>query len=652
MRGRQIEEQRTPHGAANPPQGLRDLTRRIGSAVGNLVTGQGARAQGGLFGSTVETRAAREAEREQAALTQEPLATEPGTPLVSVILATRNRAALTAQAIASVQAQVLTNWELIVVNDGSTDETAAVLDALVAGPSPDARIRIIHLPHGGVSAARNKGLAAARGKFVAFLDSDNLLYPAFLAAAARVLAADGQLPAVYGALVTEVHAGPAPTVFLHQFSRSELERGNYIDCNAVLWRRADLDRIGGFDEDMDRLVDWDLALRMTCERAAQPLDVLAAQYRVLDDQRISLRASYGRNLLKLQRKLPPAPATARPLKVLYALWHYPQLSETYLETELRAMRRWGADIAVWRETVPVSPYPSDVPVHSGRLEDAIRDVRPDVIHVHWLDIAVKYAGALGAAGVPVTVRGHGFDVSPAAIRKLLGFPWVRAIYLAPHQAALVRRNPRVRPAMVPFDTELFKPREDKDRRLVVRTAAGLNAKDLGLFFELAARLPDYRFVLAAVTCNLREEYIGTLREMNAQSGGAAQIVVDMPRDAVADLVGRAGIYLHTVTPPGKAPGTPIGSPVSIAEAMATGAVPLVRKLPELTSYVGDAGLAYADIDDAQRLLTAMAQWSDADWRRHWNRAVERAFTHHADIIAVRQIYEDWAAVLADQAKAS
>lgn len=99
-------------------------------------------------------------------------------PQVSVIIPAFNRAETIGNAIASVQAQTFQDFELIIVDDGSRD--VATLESIVA-ELHDARVRLVcHAVNKGVSAARNTGIAAARGRFVAFLDSDDLWLPAKL----------------------------------------------------------------------------------------------------------------------------------------------------------------------------------------------------------------------------------------------------------------------------------------------------------------------------------------------------------------------------------------------------------------------------------------------------------------------------------------
>ena len=91
-------------------------------------------------------------------------------PLVSIVMPAYNAAAYIGEAVDSVLAQTWTNWELLIVNDGSTDGTQAYLDSL-----HDPRIRVFRQDNHGVSAARNLALAAARGECITFLDADDVL---------------------------------------------------------------------------------------------------------------------------------------------------------------------------------------------------------------------------------------------------------------------------------------------------------------------------------------------------------------------------------------------------------------------------------------------------------------------------------------------
>lgn len=109
--------------------------------------------------------------------------------LVSIIMPAYNAAATLQGAVLSVLSQTHDAWELIVVDDGSTDGTASMIDALAAA---DTRIHAVHLArNAGVAAARNAGIAAARGSHIAFLDSDDSWHPGKLACQLQHMANTG-----------------------------------------------------------------------------------------------------------------------------------------------------------------------------------------------------------------------------------------------------------------------------------------------------------------------------------------------------------------------------------------------------------------------------------------------------------------------------
>jgi glycosyltransferase involved in cell wall biosynthesis len=562
-------------------------------------------------------------------------------PVVSIVMPTRDRAGCIAEAIASVQAQDYPYWELLIVDDGSRDETAEVVAHFLG----DKRIRYDAIPGCGPSGARNHALLFARGEYIAYLDSDNLWFPGFLAAAVAALADDPGTDLVYGVLATDVHGGGRMQLLFEPFERARLERGNYIDLNVVVHRRALYEAHGGFDESLARLVDWELLLRYTAQATARALPVLATRYRVCDAQRISDTVPAGPSWLAIRRRNDPPARPARAPRVLYVIWHYPQLSETYVEGEIRCLRRWGVEVAVWREVGPASPYEAQVPIFEGDLAKAVRAFQPDVLHVHWMGYALGRGEELAALGLPVTLRMHGFDVREAGFRQLMANDWLHRVYAYPRQLELlVAPDERVRTVPAGFDTSYFHPSTQKDPRLVLRASACLPSKELELFFEVAKMLPSHRFVLCGVTCNKWEHYPAELRRMAAEMASPVELRFDVPREEMAELMARAGIYLHTIHPPEAAHGAPIGMPISIAEAMATGAYTLVRDLPELVDYVGDAGAVYSDAAHAAALIRATMQWSEAEWRRRRVRASDFTYVHYADEVVFRTILEDWQAL--------
>ena len=178
--------------------------------------------------------------------------------LVSVIMPAFNREATIGAAIRSVLAQSHDRLELIVVDDGSTDGTAAVVESFTG----DARVRLIRGAHEGVSAARNLGLGQARGEVIAYLDSDNRWIPWFLAVMLRALAAEDAAVG-YSAIAMRDDLGHLTGYRGGAFDWQSCLTRNYVDLNCFVHERAILDEVGGFDPGLRRMVDWDLILRAT-----------------------------------------------------------------------------------------------------------------------------------------------------------------------------------------------------------------------------------------------------------------------------------------------------------------------------------------------------------------------------------------------------
>jgi glycosyltransferase involved in cell wall biosynthesis len=125
-------------------------------------------------------------------------------PTVSIVLPTFNRSTFLPAAIGSIAAQTYRDWELLIVDDGSTDDTEAVISGL--SRSVDQPLQYMTRPNGGAYAARNTGLAASRGRLIAFFDSDDLWLPHHLDACVRALTDAPEVDWVYGACRTIDHA--------------------------------------------------------------------------------------------------------------------------------------------------------------------------------------------------------------------------------------------------------------------------------------------------------------------------------------------------------------------------------------------------------------------------------------------------------------
>lgn len=212
-------------------------------------------------------------------------------PLVSIVMPVYRRPDVVGAAIASVRAQEHANWELVVVDDGSGDGTVDVVRSLA---SDEPRIRLIERENGGAGAARNTGLAAVRGDFVAFLDADNTWRPGHLSAAlAALLESDG--PGVHtavrmvGANNADDSTAPVETFRGEDGSLDDLLAGNFIDLNVLVVRRDVAAAVGPFDETLRRWIDWEWLLRIG-ERFGVPayVPVIGVDYdNVRDARRLS-----------------------------------------------------------------------------------------------------------------------------------------------------------------------------------------------------------------------------------------------------------------------------------------------------------------------------------------------------------------------------
>jgi hypothetical protein len=176
--------------------------------------------------------------------------------LISVVMPAWNRADRIAAAIRSVLAQSHAKFELLVVDDGSTDGTAEIAAAFTSDP----RVRLIKGAHGGVSAARNLGLDAATGEIVAYLDSDNSWKSWFLDVMALFMTSEG-FDAAYSGIALRDELNQLTGYRGDDFDWEACLAENYVDLNAFCHRRVLTERLGSFDTNLRRMVDWDLILR-------------------------------------------------------------------------------------------------------------------------------------------------------------------------------------------------------------------------------------------------------------------------------------------------------------------------------------------------------------------------------------------------------
>ena len=231
-------------------------------------------------------------------------------PTVSIIIPAYNVAPYIGETLASVMAQSFTDYEVIVVNDGSSDETEAALEPF--------RARIVYLrqENRGVSAARNTALRVARGRYIALLDSDDIWLPDYLKMLVARLESDRRVDVCYpnavsfgvprweGVLFMDTYPSREPVTFEKLLTRE------CVVFISTMFRREAAEIVGGFDETLTECEDFDLWLRMAQRGfrfsfTTEPL----VHYRRRAGSLSSDEARMPRTLIKVYEKVLASPQT-------------------------------------------------------------------------------------------------------------------------------------------------------------------------------------------------------------------------------------------------------------------------------------------------------------------------------------------------------
>lgn len=177
-------------------------------------------------------------------------------PLVSVVIPCFNQGHFIADAIKSVQLSTYSNFEIIIVNDGSTDsETNAFLGNLKADG-----LSVIFQENQGLAGARNTGIQKARGEFILPLDADNMIRSGFMSKSVEILVAHPDVSVVYGN--AEVFGSKSGQLIPGPFNLQRMMLGNYIDACAII-RKSVFEKVGLYDKmPVMGYEDWDLWLRI------------------------------------------------------------------------------------------------------------------------------------------------------------------------------------------------------------------------------------------------------------------------------------------------------------------------------------------------------------------------------------------------------
>ncbi len=220
---------------------------------------------------------------------------ERAAPLVSVIIPTFERPESLQRAVQSVLTQTMADLEVIVVNDGG-----GPLESQVAALTADPRVTYVRTGHNGrVAAARNAGLRLARGRFVAYLDDDDVFFPEHLTTLVAALGEGGARLAYSDAVrISQRKEGPGwaevsrDVPYSRDHDAEQLLLTNYIPTLCILHERACLEEVGMFDETIPVLEDWDLWIRLSRSCAFRHVPVVTcAFHRDVDGSSLSGRGS-------------------------------------------------------------------------------------------------------------------------------------------------------------------------------------------------------------------------------------------------------------------------------------------------------------------------------------------------------------------------
>jgi glycosyltransferase involved in cell wall biosynthesis len=296
------------------------------------------------------------------------------TPRVAVIVPAYGVAHLLGEALASLQAQTMPDWECMVIDDGAPDDVAGAVAPFLADP----RIRFLATANHGVSAARNTAIAATSAPLLALLDGDDLLRPEYLANTVPLLEADPAIRLVtvnawiFGAVARERFC------FYKKQGTSDGMRGSLADVLdrsfgvyiGSSFRRADFDTIGGFDTKMAQSEDFDLWVRlMQLGGYAWYVDAVLGEYRVRANSASANSArlmmgnirTYEKARSALAADAPEQPLLARLIAESQDALDFEHAIDRVVDgdtagglTELRRLRQqvdglvWALSFALWR----------------------------------------------------------------------------------------------------------------------------------------------------------------------------------------------------------------------------------------------------------------------------------------------------------------
>ncbi len=294
-------------------------------------------------------------------------------PKVSVVIPAYNAMRFLPHTVESVLAQTLQDFEVLIVDDGSKDNTASW-----AAAHPDPRVKLVSRPNGGAAAARNTGVAAARGEYVAFLDADDLWQPTKLEKQVARMEADPEVGLV-DTWISYINAAGEPigkvmTQHLEGDVWAQMVEYNLVRCGSTpLVRRRLFGEVGTFDESFRYAEDWEMWIRITARyRFAVVKEPLAAYRQHADNKHKNYQSLLPTLRRIIDKSFRDVPAAQQHLKGR-------ALGRAYLHTAWRSLLYAGDD-------KEASQLHQEALAHYPRLRYAKNSVRLGltIVKARWL----------------------------------------------------------------------------------------------------------------------------------------------------------------------------------------------------------------------------------------------------------------------------
>lgn len=316
----------------------------------------------------------------------------------------------------------------------------------------------------------------------------------------------------------------------------------------------------------------------------------------------------------------------RRTRVLYYLWEYPKLSQTYVKSEIEALLP-DYEIGIIACKPSAQPYSNHQPHHIAadidRAREFAEDFKPDVLHTHWLRLSPQLAQLSHSLGVPFTVRSHSFDTlwsgtrgrwferSPIGFRFLQSPEFAAAIPALRDDACLGVLGfpfviPRFRKAGVPASklhssfpvvaVQRFLDRSPNGTG-VICCGAAQPKKAFEDFLTIAGGVPNREFTLYPLGNNAESE---RMSDVNEAMGSPARVASAVDPDLMPAEFKRNEWLLYS----GSRKYRSVGWPVSVAEAQASGVGVCIPELGrDVNEYLGGAGFTFTSLAEAQEIVS-------------------------------------------------